>query len=86
MLISPCKSLQEPEARLETVAAAGAERVPFTTGLLIGIGETRAERLDTLFAIRDLHAAHGHIQVRPLLCCTFMKQAPSSNRVSFHGH
>ena len=56
--------LQEPAARIATVAAAGAEQVPFTTGLLIGIGETRAERLETLFAIRDLHAAHGHVQVR----------------------
>ena len=37
-------------------------RVPFTTGILIGIGETRAERLESLVAIRDLHARHGHIQ------------------------
>jgi FO synthase len=36
--------------------------VPFTTGLLIGIGETRAERLDALLTIRDLHREHGHIQ------------------------
>ena len=36
--------------------------MPFTTGILIGIGETRAERLDSLLAIRDLHARHGHIQ------------------------
>ena len=55
---------QEPDLRIATVAAAGTEQVPYTTGLLIGIGETRAERLDTLFEIRDLHAAHGHIQVR----------------------
>jgi len=41
---------------------AGELRVPFTTGILIGIGETRAERLDALRAIRDLHAEHGHIQ------------------------
>jgi FO synthase len=37
-------------------------RFPFTTGLLIGIGETPEERVDTLFAIRGLHARHGHIQ------------------------
>ena len=37
-------------------------KVPFTSGLLIGIGETRQERLDALFALRDLHAAHGHLQ------------------------
>jgi FO synthase len=43
-----------PARRLETIAAAGAARVPFTTGILIGIGETREERLDALFAIRDL--------------------------------
>ena len=37
-------------------------RVPFTTGLLIGIGETRRERLEALLALRELHAAHGHLQ------------------------
>jgi FO synthase len=41
---------------------AGREGVPFTTGLLIGIGETRAERLDGLLAIRTLHQEFGHIQ------------------------
>jgi FO synthase len=53
---------KHPAARLATLAAAGQERVPFTTGILIGIGETRAERLDALVAIRDAHAQHGHIQ------------------------
>ncbi len=53
---------KRPAARLETLRLAGELRVPFTTGVLIGIGETRAERLDTLYAIRDLHVAHGHIQ------------------------
>ncbi|MGE3918044.1 MAG: 7,8-didemethyl-8-hydroxy-5-deazariboflavin synthase CofG, partial [Hyphomicrobiaceae bacterium] len=51
-----------PSVRLEAIAAAGRAGVPYTTGLLIGIGETRAERIDTLLAIRDLHDAHGHIQ------------------------
>jgi FO synthase len=51
-----------PSARLATIAAAGRARVPFTTGLLIGIGETRAERIDALLAIRALHRLHGHIQ------------------------
>jgi len=51
-----------PAARLATLEAAGAERVPFTTGILIGIGETRAERLDALYAIRDFAARHGHVQ------------------------
>jgi FO synthase len=51
-----------PSLRLATIEAAGRAQVAFTTGLLIGIGETRAERLDALLAIRDLHARHGHIQ------------------------
>jgi FO synthase len=53
---------KEPRVRLATLAAAGRARVPFTTGLLIGIGETRAERIETLLAIRDLHERYGHIQ------------------------
>jgi FO synthase len=53
---------KQPEARLETLRLAGELRVPFTTGILIGIGETRAERLEALFAIRDLHRQFGHIQ------------------------
>ena len=51
-----------PEARLATLAAAANAAVPFTTGLLIGIGETRAERIEALLAVRDLHARSGHIQ------------------------
>jgi FO synthase len=51
-----------PAARLGTIAAAGDERVPFTTGILVGIGETRAERLEALLAIRDLSERHGHVQ------------------------
>jgi FO synthase len=43
-----------PARRLETIAAAGELRIPFTTGILIGIGETREERLDALLAIREL--------------------------------
>ena len=50
------------EPRLATIRHAGEQRVPFTTGILIGIGETRDERLDALFAIADLHAEFGHIQ------------------------
>ena len=53
---------KRPAARLATLRGAGARSVPFTTGILIGIGETRGERLDDLFAIADLHARHGHIQ------------------------
>jgi 7,8-didemethyl-8-hydroxy-5-deazariboflavin synthase CofG subunit len=51
-----------PAARLATLRAAGEQRVAFTTGLLIGIGETLAERVDTLLAIRDVHAEYGQIQ------------------------
>lgn len=51
-----------PAVRLETIRLAGELAVPFTTGILIGIGETRAERLDALAAIRDLHEEYGHIQ------------------------
>src|SRR5436305_301322 len=51
-----------PAARLETLRAAGEAGVPFTTGILIGIGETRAERLEALLAIRDLDERYGHIQ------------------------
>jgi FO synthase len=51
-----------PAARLATIDAAGVERVPFTTGILIGIGETRAERIEALLAIRVLHERHGHVQ------------------------
>ncbi|HEY7801842.1 MAG TPA: 7,8-didemethyl-8-hydroxy-5-deazariboflavin synthase CofG [Dehalococcoidia bacterium] len=51
-----------PEARLRTMREAGALRVAWTTGILIGIGETRAERVDSLLAIRELHEEYGHIQ------------------------
>src|SRR5271170_1305128 len=53
---------KHPAVRLETISLAGELKVPFTTGILIGIGETREERIETLEAIRDLHEAHGHIQ------------------------
>jgi FO synthase len=51
-----------PERRLATLEAAGRAGVPFTTGVLVGIGETREERLDALEAIRDAHMRHGHVQ------------------------
>jgi 7,8-didemethyl-8-hydroxy-5-deazariboflavin synthase CofG subunit len=53
---------KEPALRLRMLHEAGALRIPFTTGLLIGIGETLAERVDTLLAIRDAHRAHDHVQ------------------------
>jgi FO synthase len=51
-----------PARRLATLEHAGRQGIPFTTGLLIGIGETPEDRVDTLFAIRDLHRRYGHIQ------------------------
>ncbi|MGA8312971.1 MAG: 7,8-didemethyl-8-hydroxy-5-deazariboflavin synthase CofG [Terriglobales bacterium] len=51
-----------PAKRLRTIEEAGKQSVPFTTGLLIGIGETTEDRVDTLLAIRELHRRYGHIQ------------------------
>jgi FO synthase len=51
-----------PARRLATLEAAGELRIAMTTGLLIGIGETRLERIESLLALRALHAAHGHLQ------------------------
>jgi FO synthase len=51
-----------PERRLETIRLAGELEIPFTTGILIGIGETRAERIEALEAIRTLHERYGHVQ------------------------
>src|SRR5690606_27975510 len=53
---------KEPARRLATIEAAGEAHVPFTTGILVGIGETREERIDSFFTIRELHERHGHIQ------------------------
>ncbi len=53
---------KNPELRLETLSLAGDAAVPFTTGILIGIGETRLERIESLLAIRQQHLRHGHIQ------------------------
>lgn len=51
-----------PVQRLRTLEAAGRLQIPFTTGILIGIGETWEERVDSLLAIQDTHQRHGHIQ------------------------
>ena len=51
-----------PLQRLRTLERAGQARVPFTTGLLIGIGETFAERIEALEAINESHQRHGHVQ------------------------
>jgi 7,8-didemethyl-8-hydroxy-5-deazariboflavin synthase CofG subunit len=51
-----------PARRLRTIELAGKLAIPFTTGILIGIGETPRERVDALLAIRDLHERYGHVQ------------------------
>lgn len=51
-----------PARRLRTIEDAGRQNVPFTTGLLIGIGESTEDRVDTLLALRGLHERYGHIQ------------------------
>jgi FO synthase len=53
---------KDPKVRLRTLTDAGRLSIPFTTGLLVGIGETLAERADTLHEIRRLHKEFGHIQ------------------------
>jgi FO synthase len=53
---------KRPAVRLETIRIAGELAVPFTTGILIGIGETRDERIDALLKIHALHERYGHIQ------------------------
>ena len=53
---------KDPAARLETIRLAGELAVPFTTGILIGIGETREERVESLLALHALHQRYGHLQ------------------------
>jgi len=53
---------KEPAKRLRVIEDAGRQKIPFTTGILIGIGETLGERVDSLIAIRELHEKYGHIQ------------------------
>jgi FO synthase len=53
---------KRPQARLKTLRLAGELKIPFTTGLLIGIGETAQERLEALIALRELQQQYGHIQ------------------------
>ncbi len=53
---------KDPEVRLQSIRAAGSAKVPLTSGILIGIGETRFDRIDSLIALRELHIEFGHIQ------------------------
>ncbi|MDE3138673.1 MAG: 5-amino-6-(D-ribitylamino)uracil--L-tyrosine 4-hydroxyphenyl transferase CofH, partial [Acidobacteriota bacterium] len=84
--LSPDK---EPARRLATLEAAGELQIPFTTGLLVGIGETREERLATLEAIAQSHARHGHVQeviIQNFLpkARTAMAHAPAATDEEFH--
>ena len=56
---SPTK---HPRERLATIDAAGELRIPFTSGILVGIGETEEERIASLDALAEVHARHGHLQ------------------------
>jgi FO synthase len=56
---SPTK---HPAVRLETIRAAGELRIPFTSGILVGIGESPEERVDALRALADVHGEYGHLQ------------------------
>ena len=53
---------KRPSVRLKTLELAGQLRVPFTTGILVGIGESRRDRIESLLAIADLRAQYGHVQ------------------------
>lgn len=53
---------KDPERRLSTLREAGELKIPFTTGLLVGIGESREDRIETLEAIRRSHEEYGHVQ------------------------
>jgi FO synthase len=53
---------KDPDARLDTLRMAGELKIPYTSGILIGIGETREERIASLLSLRDLHNTYGHLQ------------------------
>jgi 7,8-didemethyl-8-hydroxy-5-deazariboflavin synthase CofG subunit len=76
---------KDPAKRLRVIEDAGRQKIPFTTGILIGIGETMEERIDALVALRELHEKYGHIQeviiqnfrAKP---ATLMAKSPEPNR------
>jgi FO synthase len=76
---------KQPAARLQVLEDAGRHAIPFTTGLLVGIGETLRDRAETVFAIRAAHRRHGHVQeviVQNFLAKddTAMRTAPDAGR------
>ncbi len=62
LIVHQGSSTKHPARRLETIRMAGELRIPFTTGILVGIGETPEERVEALGAIAAVHAEYGHIQ------------------------
>ena len=84
--LSPDK---EPQRRLDTLRFAGELKIPFTTGLLVGIGETREDRVATLEAIRSSHEQYGHVQeviIQNFLpkARTAMANEPAASDEEFH--
>ncbi|MCA9793482.1 MAG: 7,8-didemethyl-8-hydroxy-5-deazariboflavin synthase CofG [Candidatus Eremiobacteraeota bacterium] len=73
---------KDPSLRMQMLEAAGRLKIPFTTGILIGIGETWEERVDSLLAIRDCHDRYGHIQ--EVIVQTF--RAKPGTRMQDFGH
>jgi FO synthase len=71
---------KKPAVRLRTLELAGKLRIPFTTGILIGIGENWQERIDSLLAIRELHARFGHIQE------VIVQNFRAKPAIPMHGH
>jgi FO synthase len=65
---------------LRTIEEAGKLRIPFTTGILIGIGENWQERIDSLCAIRDLHERYGHVQE------VIVQNFRAKSEIPMHGH
>ena len=77
-----------PAVRLASLTAAGRARVPMTSGILIGIGETPEERIESLIALRDVHLTHGHLQevIVQNFCPkpgTRMAEAPEATEADF---
>jgi FO synthase len=77
-----------PAVRIASLEAAGRARVPMTSGVLIGIGETAEERIESLLALRDVHLAHGHLQevIVQNFCPkpgTRMAEAPEATEADF---
>ena len=71
---------KDPARRLATLEAAGELSIPFTTGILVGIGETEADRVDALEAIAASHRRHGHVQ--EVIVQNFLPKAGTA----MHGH